>query len=155
MRVLLWLFLLFPCFTLNAEAQSSLVRTQYGFSIPSDWYGGNESWVIDVPGEVVTYSKGNELLCYWPLLGAWSVDDYPEPGAYLSETVHIRNITYRSKTGVYSGYTTDGRIWYMKKNLMVGREVTHSTVLVLIYPKAKQKQVEPLIKMVNHWTGKK
>ncbi len=33
MRVLLWLFLLFPCFTSKAEAQSSLVKAQYGFSI--------------------------------------------------------------------------------------------------------------------------
>jgi hypothetical protein len=70
----------------------------------------------------------------------------------LSSKAKIENITYKQpRLGVYSGYTTDGKVYYLKKKLIEGGEVTHSTVLVLIYPQAYQNEVENLIDVVKDW----
>ena len=82
--------------------------------------------------------------------GRWT--EYPETGSYLTEDVHVKSITYQNSNGtVFSGYATDGRIWYMKKKLTKGGEVTHANILVLLYPKAMQSDVEKLIEVVKGW----
>ena len=72
--------------------------------------------------------------------------------SYLTEDVHVKSITYRNgDDSVFSGYASDGRIWYMKKKLTKGGEVIHAKILVLLYPKAMQSDVEKLIEVVKRW----
>ena len=60
-------------------------------------YKRSKLWVDDVPAYVEIFSDGKILLCYWPLLGAWSTQiDFPEEGVWLSPTEIVKNITYRS-----------------------------------------------------------
>lgn len=77
--------------------------------------------------------------------------DIPSPGYNISETVCIKNVTYSSKHGIYSGYTNDGRIWYMKKVIYNGGEVVSSKLLVLIYPKSMQSEATPFINIIKNW----
>ena len=130
---------------------SDWTRTKYGFSVPDCMYGGDELFIDEIPASVITWSIDDVTLCYWPGMGAWAVTDYPDPGMFVSANTQIKNVTYSSRKGVYSGYTTDGRIWYMKKHLLEGREVIHADVLVLIYPKEKQSEVSRLIEVVKGW----
>jgi hypothetical protein len=65
---------------------------------------------------------------------------------YFNECLH-RN----GDDSVFSGYASDGRIWYMKKKLTKGGEVTHAKILVLLYPKSMQSDVEKLIEVVKRW----
>lgn len=130
---------------------SGWTRTKYGFSVPDCMYGGDELFIDEVPASVITWSIDDVTLCYWPGMGAWAVTDYPDREMFVSANTQIKNVTYSSRTGVYSGYTTDGRIWYMKKHLLEGREVVHADALVLIYPKEKQNEVSRLIDEVKGW----
>ena len=112
----------------------------------------SEIWVDEVPASLYRWNYEDVCLACWPLLGAWAVTDYPDTDSYLTEDVHVKNITYRSgDDSVFSGYATDGRIWYMKKKLTKGGEVTHAKILVLLYPKAMQSDVEKLIEVVKGW----
>ena len=90
-------------------------------------------------------------LCYWPLIGSGATLDIPSPGYNISETVCIKNVTYSSKHGIYSGYADDGRIWYMKKIIYNGGEVVSSKLLVLIYPKSMQSEATPFINIIQNW----
>ena len=54
---------------------------------------------------------------------AWGADDTDELLRILSENEVIRNVTFRYgdiPTGVFSGYTKSGKIWYLKKHLVKG-----------------------------------
>lgn len=135
----------------NGLENSGWTRTKYGFSVPDCMYGGDELFVEDVPASVITWSVDDVTLCYWPGMGAWAVTDYPDREMFVSANTQIKNVTYSSRAGVYSGYTTDGRIWYMKKHLIEGREVVHADALVVIYPKEKQGEVSRLIDEVKGW----
>lgn len=135
----------------EAIEKETWVDTPYGFSIPSDWNGGNEIFNDDLCASIITYYKGQMQLCYWPLIGSGATLDIPSPGYNISETVCIKNVTYSSKNGVYSGYANDGRIWYMKKVIYNGGEVVHSKLLVLIYPKSMQSEATPFINIIKNW----
>lgn len=109
-------------------------------------------WVEEAPGAVYRWTYDDICLACWPSLGAWAVTDYPDTDSYLTEDVKVKNITYRNGDGtVFSGYTSDGRIWYMKKRRLEGGEVIHAKVLVLIYPKESQPDVERFIGIVKGW----
>lgn len=135
----------------EAIEKETWVDTPYGFSIPSDWNGGNEIYNDDLYASVITYYKGQMQLCYWPLIGSGATLDIPSPGYNISETVCIKNVTYSSKKGIYSGYADDGRIWYMKKIIYNGGEVVSSKLLVLIYPKSMQSEATPFINIIKNW----
>ena len=135
----------------EAIEKETWVDTQYGFSIPSDWQGGNEIYNDDLYASVITYYKDQMQLCYWPLIGSGATLDIPSPGYNISETVCIKNVTYSSKKGIYSGYADDGRIWYMKKIIYNGGEVVSSKLLVLIYPKSMQSEATPFINIIQNW----
>ena len=122
------------------------------FKYPST-YKRSKLWVDDVPAYVEIFSDGKILLCYWPLLGAWSTQiDFPEEGVWLSPTEIVKNITYRSDSkGIASGYTQNGNIYYLKQKMMPGTDVVHSKVLVLIYPPSEQERVSTLINIVKDW----
>ena len=126
--------------------------TEYGFRFPGCMTPSSEIWVDEVPGSLYRWNYEDVCLACWPLLGAWAVTDYPDTDSYLTEDVHVKSITYRSgDDSVFSGYATDGRIWYMKKKLTKGGEVTHAKILVLLYPKAMQSDVTKLIEVVKGW----
>ena len=60
------------------------------FKYPST-YKRSKLWVDDVPAYVEIFSDGKILLCYWPLLGAWSTQiDFPEEGVWLTDVVHSK-----------------------------------------------------------------
>ena len=132
--------------------KATWLNTEYGFKFPNCMTPSNEIWVDDVPGALYRWNYEDVCLACWPLLGAWAVGEYPEKGSYLTENVHVKSITYRNgDDSVFSGYASDGRIWYMKKKLTKGGEVTHAKILVLLYPKAMQSDVEKLIEVVKGW----
>ena len=132
--------------------KATWLNTEYGFKFPNCMTPSNEIWVDDVPGSLYRWDYEDVCLACWPLLGTWAVIEYPETSSYLTEDVHVKNITYHNSNGtVFSGYATDGRIWYMKKKLTKGGEVTHAKILVLLYPKAMQSDVEKLIEVVKGW----
>ena len=127
-------------------------NTEYGFKFPNCMTPSSEIWVDEVPGSLYRWNYEDVCLACWPLLGAWAVGEYPEKDSYLTEDVHVKSITYRNGDGtVFSGYASDGRIWYMKKKLTRGAEVTHAKILVLLYPKAMQSEVTKLIEVVKGW----
>ena len=117
-----------------------------------DFFSYSESYVDDMPATVEVYSYGPVLLCYWPLIGAWSVDEYPGEGRFVSSTTKIKDVTYKHEgKGVYSGYTENGNIYYMKKKIMEGEFVSHSCVLALVYPKKYDSEIKDLIDIIKNW----
>ena len=133
-------------------SKATWVNTEYGFKFPNCMTPSSEIWVDDVPASLDRWNYDDVCLAFWPLLGTWAVIEYPETGSYLTEDVHVKSITYRnSDDTVFSGYATDGRIWYMKKKLTQGGEVTHAKILVLLYPKAMQSDMTKLIEVVKGW----
>lgn len=127
-------------------------NTDYGFRVPDIMTPSSEIWVDEVPGALYRWNYEDVCLVCWPLLGTWAVTDYPDTDSYLTEDVQVKSITYRSgDDSVFSGYATDSRIWYMKKKLTKGGEVTHAKILVLLYPKAMQSDVTKLIAVVKAW----
>lgn len=126
--------------------------TGYGFILPNIMTPSTEIWVDEAPGSVYRWTYEDICISCWPMLGAWAVTDYPDVGSYLTEDVNVSRVTYSNSDGtILSGYTYDDRIWYMKKRLLDGGEVVHAKVLVLIYPKAMQPDVEKLIEIVQRW----
>ena len=123
-----------------------------GFKYPSA-YKHSESFVEDVPASVEVFSNGIIQLCYWPLLGMWSTHvDFPREGEWLGPTERVNPVTYRAKTKmIVSGYTQNGNIFYLKQKITSGGEVSHSKVLVLIYPQSEIKKVSTLLNIVKDW----
>jgi hypothetical protein len=132
--------------------KATWLNTEYGFKFPNCMTPSSEIWLDEVPGTLYRWNYEDVCLACWPLLGAWAVGEYPEKDSYLTEDVKVANVTYREGNGeIFSGNTTDGRIWYMKKKLTKGGEVTHAKILVLLYPKAMQSDVGKLIEVVKGW----
>ena len=132
--------------------KATWVNTEFGFKFPNCMSPSSEIWVDEVPGSLYRWNYEDVCLVCWPLLGAWAVGEYPEKDSYLTEDVHVKSITYRNgDDSVFSGYASDGRIWYMKKKLTKGGEVIHAKILVLLYPKSMQSDVEKLIEVVKRW----
>ena len=132
--------------------KATWVNTEYGFKFPNCMTPSSEIWLDEVPGTLYRWNYEDVCLACWPLLGAWAVGEYPEKDSYLTEDVKVANVTYRGGNGeIFSGNTTDGRIWYMKKKLTKGGEVIHAKILVLLYPKSMQSDVEKLIEVVKRW----
>lgn len=125
--------------------------TEYGFRMPDIFSPSTEIWVDDTPGSLYRWNYEEVCVAYWPLLGTWAVTDYPDKDCFLTEDVKIKDVTYSSDGHVFSGNTTDGRVWYMKKKLTEGGEVVHAKILVLIYPKSMQGEVKRLIGVVKGW----
>ncbi len=127
-------------------------NTEYGFRVPKFMTPSSDIWVDDAPGSVVRWDYNDICLSCWPMLGAWAVTDYPEVDSYLTEAVKVKCVTNRNNEGsLISGDTDDGRIWYMKKQMIEGRETLHAKVLILIYPGTMQPDVGKLIDVVKGW----
>ena len=123
-----------------------------GFQYP-DFFEHHQVFLDEIPADVEVYTYDSVELCYWPLLGVWSVtDEFPSQGLYLSPTETVKNITYRAESkGIASGYTNSGKIYYLKQKIMHGEGVDHSKFLVLINPPEYNKAVEKITNMIATW----
>ena len=159
------LYLLALCATASATThetqatdQMTWKPTTYNFQVPAYFSDGTEYFYGDGPYSMVIYKHQDAQLSYCSLLGNWACDDeaFPVPGSVLAQNATIKNIVYHAKNGVFSGYTTDGRIFYMKKKSQPnavapeeGFSICHSSFLAIIYPKSRQKEMDPVIQMIN------
>ena len=128
------------------------IKHDDGFQYPAS-FKHHQVFLDEIPADVEVYTYDSIELCYWPLLGVWSVtDEFPSQGLYLSPTETVKNITYRAESkGIASGYTNSGKIFYLKQKIMHGEGVDHSKFLVLINPPEYNKAVEKITNMIATW----
>lgn len=91
----------------------------------------------------------------YAFLGNWATQNctYPVVGKWVAEGVYIKRITYATRNKNFcSGYTNDGRIFYLHRICM--DEYPHAYIWYLIYPKSYQKSVMPLLDRVKNWSYK-
>ncbi len=128
----------------------------WNFQYPSFMTDANfdEQRAIDeYCGILNLHTWGNVELCYWPLR-SYAVA-YPDKGTDISPNAKVSIVTYSSKhNDIYSGYTEDGRIFYMKMKVLSGDVIDFASTLVLIYPKEYQPHIEPMIDIVHKWEYK-
>jgi len=128
-------------------------KDDYGFRYPA-FMSEKTTYMNDMVADVTVYSSGPVSLCLWPMIGSWatSSDAYPVKGSILSPDAKIASITYQARrSDIHSGYTDDGRIFYLKRRIIEGDAVNHAQVLVTIYPKDYKDQMDPLVKEVQNW----
>ncbi len=158
------LYLLLCCTSASAATentegtdQMTWKQTSYNFQVPSYFSDGTDFYG-DGPYSMVIYKHQDAQLSYCSLLGAWACDDadFPGAGSVIAQDATIKNIVYKARNGVFSGYTTDGRIFYMKKKRQEkaiahedGTSFCHSSFLAIIYPKSRQQEMDPVIQMIN------
>jgi hypothetical protein len=106
--------------------------------------------------EIYSYSWNKVELC-WFWAGAWATEDIFFVKGEIAPDTRIREITYSSGdinelsgSFLVSGYTTDGRMFYLNRYIADG-DIPHPNFLVLVYPEAFQKEVGPLIEIVRKW----
>ena len=122
----------------------------FNYSYP-DFMTTSSYFCEDTPGDVVVHSWGKVELCHWPLLGYFGLE-LAGTDCLISNNTKARNITYKEDNlNIYSGYTTDNRIYYMKAKGLYGGDVPHATVLVLIYPQEFQNHMQKLTDIVRRW----
>ena len=124
-----------------------------GFRYPA-FMEHSEKNVLDVPATVNTWHWNQTDFCYWPLIGSWAISNqsFPVQGCYVTSTALIQEIAQRDEAkGVFSGTTSDDRLFCMKKKITRGDAVNHVSVLAVIYPKDAQEEVSALIDMVEKW----
>ena len=125
----------------------------WNFQYPSFMADANfdETKAIDeYCGTLNLHTWGNVELCYWPFR-SYTVA-YPDKGTNLTPNAMVSCVTYSSKhKGIYSGYTEDGRIFYMKVVVLSGDDIDFSAALVLVYPKEYQGNIGKLIDMLYQW----
>lgn len=125
----------------------------FGFRYPS-FMSKTETFMGDVPADVIEYKSGPVSICLWPMMGAWATEDdaFPVVGSVLSPQTSIASITYRARRkDIHSGYTTDGRVFYLKRRINVGYAVNHASVLVAIYPDDYRDYVGAIVREVQYW----
>ena len=168
LRVALLLVMLFAIGFYSAEAQQSQTsqedrfaalmakakwrETPMKFSYPN-FFGPSKLFDDDVPAQYYLYTWHKVVMGYAEL-GAWAVPDdtFPAIEQPLIAGIEVKSITYQHKgKGIYSGFTTDNRVFYVKCKPTIGGQVTHLMVLAVVYPKSFQKGVEPLIKQIANW----
>lgn len=144
----------------------------WGAMIPSFFKTHYFRMVEEAPGVVDVWEFGDIKICTWYGLGFWAAveGDYPvgkDHQVYLSDSQFASSVTYQSKEEnhyfpdgfpnysyqIFSGYTRDGMVYYLKRHSYTwNRDFgPHVNVIVLIYPKTLQRQVKPLINRVRNW----
>lgn len=130
--------------------ESGWTTTSMGYSYPSSFTVDDN--VEDDDGNLVDVYKYKDVeLSDW-LLPSWAVIDeyYPIVGSMVGRSSRISSISYTNNS-VYSGYTDDGRIFYLKVLIADGGEVPQALTLSLVYPQNYQHEVRQLIEMVRTW----
>lgn len=154
-------------FSINATSQTAEMKrfesnmnkakwenTAYGFSRPAFMSQEN---IFD--GETLTtfatYTSGRVTLSYCEL-GSWATDEslFPVSGSVIAPNVTIDKVTYKNNKGdISSGYTKDGRAFYMKTDTesAYAGGMPHAEVLALIFPKTFHNAVSKLITVIDQW----
>ena len=124
-------------------------RTEFGFRCMANMIK-KEIFEENVPTIFYVYVNSVSELSY-STMGAWAVMDFPAVEQYIAPGTTIANITYKNvKKHIYSGYASDGRIFYLKTRVLDGGEVNHLAVLCLLYEKNAENDNMPLIEEVKN-----
>lgn len=122
--------------------------TEFGFRCMANMIY-KEIFEDNVPTTFYVYVNAVSELSY-SVMGAWAVMDFPAVEQYIAPGTTIANITYKNvKKHIYSGYASDGRIFYLKTRVLDGGEVDHLAVLCLLYEKNAENDNMPLIEEVR------
>lgn len=122
--------------------------TEFGFRCMANMIK-KEIFEENVPTIFYVYVNSVSELSY-STMGAWAVMDFPAVEQYIAPGTTIANITYNNvKKHIYSGYASDGRIFYLKTRVLDGGEVNHLAVLCLLYEKNAENDNMPLIEEVK------
>lgn len=78
-------------------------------------------------------------------------DEFPIAGTQLDNKCRILRITYYSKKGIFSGHTTDGRIFYLKKRINLD-DCPHPLFYGIIYPKRYGDAIKIIINHIKDWS---
>lgn len=123
--------------------------TEFGFRCMANMIK-KEIFEENVPTIFYVYVNSVSELSY-STMGAWAVMDFPAVEQYIAPGTTIANITYKNvKKHIYSGYASDGRIFYLKTRVLDGGEVNHLAVLCLLYEKNAENDNMPLIEEVKN-----
>lgn len=145
-------------------AEANWISTGRGFSVPSvmgKTKGDDYEW-----GDLV-YSFGPVDICYSANTYRGALGNFPDVSYVLANGSTIESITYSAPNhSIYSGYLTDGRVFYMKVGaedlVEESHEIDEDVVigglyampyLTAVYPKSYEKACEKIIKMVMKWNG--
>ena len=136
----------------EAELDKSVVTwksTEFGFRCMANMIQ-KEIFEENVPTIFYVYVNAVSELSY-STMGSWAVTDFPAVEQYIAPGTTIANITYKNvKKHIYSGYASDGRIFYLKTRVLDGGEVNHLAVLCLLYEKNAENDNMPLIEEVKN-----
>ncbi|MBQ4483822.1 MAG: WG repeat-containing protein [Prevotella sp.] len=140
----------------KAMQNAKWIESEQGFKYPDIM---QETKVqVEEYGYIDSYSWGSVELCsfYGPSWVTYDAEngDFPAKGSIIVPNTRVKEINYTSrKHNIFSGYLTDGRIFYLKYIIPIDPNagVIHTSVLSLAYPKEFQKEVEPLIEEVRKW----
>ena len=137
----------------NEDKLDKLVVTwksrEFGFRCMANMIK-KEIFEENVPTIFYVYVNSVSELSY-STMGAWAVMDFPAVEQYIAPGTTIANITYKNvKKHIYSGYASDGRIFYLKTRVLDGGEVNHLAVLCLLYEKNAENDNMPLIEEVKN-----
>ena len=110
----------------------------------------------------IEYLQYDVIISCSPYMGGWAHEDdvFPVDGSELAKNVFIKSITYKSskKLSIFSGYTEDGRIFYMKKKnhdqvIDPDEGISHPnpSFLAVIYPEDFKNSISPIIDMIKKW----
>lgn len=123
--------------------------TEFGFRCMANMIY-KEIFEDNVPTTFYVYVNAVSELSY-SVMGAWAVMDFPAVEQYIAPGITIANITYKNvKKHIYSGYASDGRIFYLKTRVLDGGEVNHLAVLCLLYERNAENDNMPLIEEVKN-----
>ena len=138
----------------NALQEAKWIKSEENFKYP-DIMQRFEFYDKDVPTTFEIYSCKDVILSFC-FLGAWASSDefFPVPGNVISQNCIIADLAYNFKSEIFSGHTTDGRIFYLKRIVgWPGEAIPHPYILALIYPPEYQDAVKPLIEIVRKWSA--
>lgn len=145
----------------SSLADANWVSTGKGFSVPSVMKKTKDDF------GVLVYSFGPVDICYEVMTYRGALGNFPDVSHVLANGSTIESITYSApKHSIYSGYLTDGRVYYMKVGAEDMLEESHEIgddiyigglyampYLTAVYPKSYEKACEKIIKMVMKWNG--
>lgn len=141
----------------KAIQKAKWIESKEGFSYP-DILGKYEFYDEEVPATYEIYSWQDVVLLSFCGFGVWATEDayFPVKGSVIAKNSIVADVIYNYKSEIFSGHTTDGRIFYLKRIVgWPGEDIPHPYVLTLVYPKEYQDAVNPLIEIVRKWSNKK
>lgn len=142
----------------DALQEAKWIKSNEGFKYPDIMQKTTADMdEYDYPYNIDSYTWGKVQLSffYGPSWVAFDAKEklFPTEGSIIVPNTTITDITYTSGNNIYSGYLSDGRIFYLKVVIPIdsNSDLIFAHVLSLAYPKEFQKEVEPLIEIVHNW----